>query len=227
MTETMQTKAFTLIVVAGGSGKRMLTETPKQFLLLAGKPILMRTIEVFAAYNSDINIILVLPENQFKTWKSLCQQHNFTIKHKLTVGGATRFDSVKNGLKLAPDVGLIAVHDGVRPLVSVGTIDRCLVEADKTGASIPVVEVEESIRRISGNSSKAIDRSDYKIVQTPQVFDASILKNAYKQTYMPNFTDDASVVEANGHKISLVAGNTENIKITTAIDLRVAELMIK
>jgi 2-C-methyl-D-erythritol 4-phosphate cytidylyltransferase len=226
MSHSIHKKPKTVIIVAGGTGKRMQADIPKQFIELKSKPILMHTIEVFVNYNYHINIIVVLPENQMKVWKQMCKEHNFNIVHQTIAGGVTRFDSVKNGLELAPDEGLVAVHDGVRPLVSVQTIHRCFEMAERTGTAIPVIDIVESIRKVEENDNEAVDRNLYKAVQTPQVFEAQILKAAYRQDYVPTFTDDASVVEAFGHKISIVEGNKENIKITTPLDLGIGELFL-
>ena len=226
MSLSIHQKSKTVIIVAGGTGKRMQADIPKQFIELKSKPILMHTIEVFVKYNHHINIIVVLPENQMVVWKQMCEEHNFNIVHQTIAGGATRFDSVKNGLELAPDEGLVAVHDGVRPLVSVQTIHRCFEMAERTGTAIPVIDIVESIRKVKENDNEAVDRNLYKAVQTPQVFEAQILKAAYRQDYVPAFTDDASVVEAFGHKISIVEGNKENIKITTPLDLEIGELFL-
>jgi 2-C-methyl-D-erythritol 4-phosphate cytidylyltransferase len=226
MSHTIDNNKKTVIIVAGGTGQRMQADIPKQFIALKSKPILMHSIEAFVNYNPLINIIVVLPKNQLEVWTQLCKKHDFTIAHQMVAGGVTRFESVKNGLAHAPEEGLVAVHDGVRPLVSLHTIRRCFEEAGRTGAAVPVVDVVESIRKLEGSNNVAVDRNLYKAVQTPQVFHAQILKVAYQRHYVPTFTDDASVVEAYGHPISLVEGNVENIKITTTVDLRVAELTV-
>ncbi|OJV36183.1 MAG: 2-C-methyl-D-erythritol 4-phosphate cytidylyltransferase [Bacteroidales bacterium 36-12] len=222
----IQSKCETVIIVAGGKGERMKSDVPKQFIELKSKPILMHTINVFYNYNKQMDIIVVLPEIQIEQWHSLCKRHAFAINHQVVAGGIERFDSVKNGLKLADNKGIIAVHDGVRPLVSTQTISDCFKEAAISGAAIPVIDINESIRYVDEYENKAVDRSKFKIVQTPQVFKADILKEAYKQQYSPAFTDDASVVEAFGVKIKTVQGNRENIKITTPIDLKLAELTL-
>lgn len=214
-----------VIIVAGGKGERMQTSVPKQFLLINNLPVLMHTINRFFSFNPLADIILVLPEAQMDYWKVLCNDHHFDIKHQLAEGGNTRFESVKNGLSaLHSDVELVAIHDGVRPLVSHETINRCYEAASLHGAAIPVTDAVESIRELTFNSSVAVDRSRYKLVQTPQVFRADIIRKAYRQQYIPQFTDDASVVEAIGYKIELVDGNRENIKITTAVDLKLASI---
>ncbi|NDV47530.1 2-C-methyl-D-erythritol 4-phosphate cytidylyltransferase [Paludibacter sp. 221] len=212
----------TVIIVAGGKGERMNASIPKQFIELKGKPVLMHTIEAFYSYDNAISIIVVLPLLQIEYWEDLCKKHSFGIKHLVAKGGATRFHSVKNGLSMADASSLVAVHDGVRPLVSHETISRCFTEAERCGAVIPVVDMVDSIRRVEGESNFACDRSQFKLVQTPQVFDGKLLKNAYEQEFSDSFTDDASVVESAGAKIHLVQGNRENIKITTAFDLTIA-----
>lgn len=214
-----------VIIVAGGKGERMQTSVPKQFLLINNLPVLMHTIRCFFSFNPLADIILVLPAAQMDYWKQLCIDHHFDIKHQLAEGGNTRFESVKNGLSaLHADVELVAIHDGVRPLVSHETISRCYEAANQYGAAIPVTDAVESIREITPEGSVAVDRSKYKLVQTPQVFRADIIQKAYLQSYIPQFTDDASVVESLGQKIFLVDGNRENIKITTAVDLKLAAI---
>ena len=218
----------TTIIVAGGSGKRMSSDIPKQFLPLNGKPVLMYTLKCFADFDSSMKLILALPAEHTERWKQLCTEHEFTIPHTLVHGGITRFHSVRNALAAAGDTGLIAVHDGVRPCVAHEVIARCFDEAERSGAAIPVVVPVDSLRHISNNESVAVDRSLYRIVQTPQVFDAALIKAAYANcgdSY--NFTDDASLVEHFGRRITLVEGNRENIKITTPFDLTTAEAIIK
>ncbi len=214
------------MIVAGGKGARMNADLPKQFLPVGGKPVLMCTLEVFHEYDKDVEIILVLPENQFALWENLCEEHNFKIPHKVVAGGAERFYSVRNGLALVPCESLVAVHDGVRPFVSPDTIDRCFRLAREQGAAVPVVMPTDSLRVLSDNESKAVSRSDYRLVQTPQVFRSALLKRAYEQDFSPLFTDDASVVEAAGIAVCLVDGNRENIKITAPFDLLVAEAVV-
>jgi len=219
-------KTETVIIVAGGKGERMQTSVPKQFIELKNIPVLMHTISVFLSYNSKINIIVVLPQTQMENWRELCKKHAFTIQHLVVKGGDTRFESVKNGLRYVGNKGLIAVHDGVRPLVSHHTIKTCFEEAERCGTAIPVVDAVESIRQIDDDGSCSVDRSKFKLVQTPQVFKAEILQKAYEQVFIPLFTDDAAVVENYGIKINLVKGNRENIKITTPFDLKIAEALL-
>lgn len=214
-----------IIITAGGIGKRMASSIPKQFMNLNGRPILMYTIECFYHYDREVEIILVLPENQIDYWKKLCTDFNFEIKHQIVLGGSERFHSVKNGLAKA-NGALIAVHDAVRPLVSNEVIESCFDMAGVHGAAIPVIEVVESIRKIEGEESTNVNRSDYKLVQTPQIFQKDILLQAYNQPFVTRFTDDASVVEANGQRIHLISGNEENIKITRPFDLQIASLYL-
>jgi len=220
------TRTKIAIIVAGGKGMRMQADIPKQFIELRGKPVLMYTLEAFHRYNSSIQLIVVLPEFQINFWKSLCKKHFFDLTHQIVSGGQTRYQSVKNGLEIINDFALVAVHDGVRPFVSIQTIARCFDEADKYGSAIPVMDLEESIRQVDESSSLSVDRRSFKLVQTPQIFNSEILKKAYEQSFSPLFTDDASVVEASGIKIHLVEGNRENIKITTGFDLELAETIL-
>ena len=217
-----------IIIVAGGKGLRMGGDIPKQFVPVKGKPVLMRTLEAFYAYDEQMELILVLPVNQQDYWKHLCVEYGFTVPHRIASGGVTRFHSVKNGLALIEgEDGLVGVHDGVRPFVAREVIASCYDAAVEKEAVIPVTEVVETLRLLTGEEeSKTVPRSAYRLVQTPQVFTVSLLKQAYEQAYTPDFTDDASVVEAWGHAVYLVPGNRENIKLTTPFDLRVAEALL-
>lgn len=214
-------KMFALIV-AGGTGSRMETTIPKQFAELAGRPVLMRTIEVFVQYDSGIEIILVLPENQLKMWKSLCNEYHFNIPYKIAFGGENRFQSVRNGLELIASDGVVFIHDGVRPLVSVQTIRNCFEMASVRGNALPVVPVIESIRYTDEMLTQAVDRSKFVIVQTPQTFKTGLIQRAYQQAVSQSYTDDAAVLEDMGESIQLVEGNRENIKITFPEDLIIA-----
>lgn len=216
-----------VLIVAGGSGKRMERGLPKQFIEVNGLPILMHTMNQFFSFDPSMPLTLIIPETQQHYWQILCMKHNFTLPHQICPGGPERFFSVKNGLETLPDRGLVAVHDGVRPLVSIDTIKRCFQKAKKTQAAIPVMPLTESIRKTNGDSSTAVDRSNYVLVQTPQVFSVELLKKAYQQEFDTNFTDDASVVEKLNHPIHLVDGNPENLKITRPMDLLIAEALIK
>lgn len=215
------------LILAGGKGLRMGADLPKQFLPLAGKPVLMHTLEAFYEADPTTEIILVLPEAHQAYWAELCVHHAFTLKHQVATGGEVRFESVQNGLKLISNDGLVAVHDGVRPLVKPSLIKKCFEAAAAKGAVIPVFELTESIRRIEGERSFAEDRSCFRSVQTPQTFRSDILMKAYEQPYKDVFTDDASVVEAAGYEIALVDGHRENIKITNPQDLLLAEQLLK
>lgn len=219
-----------IIIVAGGKGLRMGTDIPKQFLEVGGKPILMHTIERFASYDEKLQIILVLPHEQQDYWHELCMKHNFTIPHTIVDGGDTRFQSCKNGVMAIPeDVtdGVVGIHDGVRPFVSHEVIEQCFETARDEYAAIPVMPVVETLRYVDRHGGgKNVMRDDYRVVQTPQTFDLSLLRQAYNQPYQESFTDDASVVEALGCNVQMVEGNRENIKITTQFDLKVAELFV-
>ncbi|MGN1263267.1 MAG: 2-C-methyl-D-erythritol 4-phosphate cytidylyltransferase [Prevotella sp.] len=221
----MDTTDF-IIIVAGGRGVRMGSDIPKQFLPIGGKPVLMRTIERFYNFSKQLGIILVLPDSQRDYWLQLCEKHGFSIPVTIVSGGDTRFHSVCNGLKAIADdaKGVVGIHDGVRPFPSTDVIERCYETAARSGTAVPVVPVVETLRHIDKGT---VPREEYRIVQTPQTFDIHLLKKAYKQEYSTTFTDDASVVEAFGHRIILIDGNRENIKITTPFDMQVAELMIK
>ena len=217
-----------IIIVAGGKGLRMGSDIPKQFLPIGGKPVLMRTLERFREYSKDIQIILVLPEAQQAYWHQLCQEYHFDVEYTLANGGQTRFHSVQNGLAKVPDdaIGVVGVHDGVRPFPSIEVIRNCYTTAREKKAVIPVIPVVETVRHLEGEQSQTVPRDAYRLVQTPQTFDIQLLKAANRQPYNDGFTDDASVVEAFGYNITLVEGNRENIKITTPYDLKIAEVLI-
>ncbi len=217
-----------VIIVAGGKGLRMGGDIPKQFLPIKGKPILMRTMERFYEYDVNIHIVLVLPESQVEYWLNLCQQYKFTLSYQLVHGGETRYHSVLNGLSsIQVEEALVAVHDGVRPFVSLATIASTFAEAEKFGVAVPVIDCVDSVREIvnTDGDSQAKERAKLRLVQTPQTFKLSLLKKAYSLPYTTSFTDDASVVEAYGVKVVLTDGNRENIKITTSFDLKVAEIL--
>lgn len=216
-----------VIIVAGGDGIRMQTGIPKQFIPIADKPILMHTILAFKLVYSDIHVITVLPEKFISLWKDLCLEFSFNIPHTIARGGKTRFHSVQKGLKQIKEDGIIGVHDGVRPFVSEQTIITAFETAEKTGAAIPVIGLSDSLRMIHDETSIPADRNLYRLIQTPQVFKAEVLREAYKQSYSKQFTDDASVVEASGYPITLTEGNYGNIKITRSVDLAFAEVLTK
>ena len=218
-----------IIVVAGGKGTRMGAEIPKQFLILNDKPVLMHTIEAFFNYNKTIKVILVLPKEQQDYWNILCEKFNFKLKHQIVSGGETRFHSVKNGLNTIPEKDvIIGIHDGVRPLVNIDVISRCFDKATDKGVAFPVIPVVETLRKKTEHRSITVNRADYCLVQTPQVFNSEIIKKAYRQEFLDTFTDDVSVVEAlNEYPVYEVKGSRENIKITTPIDLIIAESLMK
>ena len=213
------------LIVAGGSGKRMGTEIPKQFLELSGKPVLIRTIEKFWLFDASIKIITVLPEDQLEYWEELQKKHSFSIPCIVVKGGPARFFSVKNGLEKIEDNSLVAIHDGVRPLVSIDTIKRSFEAAQKFGNAVPVISPADSVRMITEKGNIPVNRQFLRIIQTPQVFDSKLIKKAYLQDYNPEFTDDASLLEKTGEAIHLVEGNRENLKITNPGDLAVAEAL--
>lgn len=238
------------IILAGGKGLRMGASVPKQFLPVGGVPILMRTIRRFRQYDSQLHIILVLPKEQHEYWRQLCEEYHFDESYDVTTGGATRFHSIVNGLMLIPDDadGVVSVHDGVRPFPSVEVIARCYATARLTGTAVPVIPVVETVRHLAPlpsptvrpgqpepqptpakawSASETVPRDEYRLVQTPQAFDIQLHKKAYRQPFSPAFTDDASVVEAMGHDITLVEGNRENIKITTPFDIIVAKAIVE
>jgi len=214
-----------VIIVAGGSGKRMESDVPKQFLLLDKKPVLFYSLEAFHAFNPNIHIVLVLPESMIGFWQSLCKEYDFRVKHEIVKGGKTRFHSVKNGLTKVQD-GLVAIHDGARPLISKENITALFMDAEKQGNAIPTIPINESVRIFVDDENEIMDRSTLCIIQTPQIFNSEDLKKAYQQDYKKEFTDDASVVETLGIKIHLSKGDPKNSKITQTIDLKIAEALL-
>lgn len=215
------------LIVAGGKGTRIKSKVAKQFLELNGLPVLMHTLNAFLRYAENITIILVLPEDDFETWESLCRHHNFTRKLILQKGGDTRFQSVKNGLEKIQGDGLVAIHDGVRPLVSEDIIGASFRLAAVHQTAVAAVRLKESIRMTDQDNTKAMDRSRFRLIQTPQTFRVSLIKKAYEIKDDPSLTDDASVAERAGHVISLFEGSYENIKITTQEDIVIAEALLK
>lgn len=216
------------IIVAGGTGKRMNSQTPKQFMLIAGMPVIFYSLKAFSQTFSDIKIIVALPDELLPEWEKICSVHNLNINLTLAKGGETRFHSVKNSLSLInDDNAVIAIHDAARPIINRKTIAQLFMHAEVYGNAIPVIPVNDSVREIDKLNSKPIDRHKLCLVQTPQCFRADILKNAYRQEYRKWFTDDATVVEANGIKINLLDGYLHNIKITTPDDFLIAETLIK
>lgn len=221
-----------VIIVAGGRGVRAGGDLPKQFQLLGGKPMLMRTIEAFHTYDHSMHIVVVLPEGFQPAWEQLCATHRFTVAHRVTTGGETRFHSVRNGLRKITEEETVGVHDAARPFVTTELIGRCFdtAESQQCGV-IPVVEEVNSVRQLTDEGSRMLDRRLLRVVQTPQVFPAAALKRAYETAFDPSFTDDASVAEKDGLAIRLVDGEESNLKITTPFDFVVAaqydKLMLK
>jgi len=216
-----------VLIIAGGVGKRMNMDIPKQFIPIAGKPVLMHTISKFRAFDSKINIIVIIPKEHIALWKDLCTEFNFKVEHQIVRGGKERFYSVKNGLKIVPDNSLVLIHDGVRPLVSIETIKRVTETSEKLGNAIPFIDMTQSVRKVVKGKNNAVDRSQLKLIQTPQGFHSSLIKEAYSKRYRASFTDDASVLEAQGFTINLVKGNHKNIKITSSTDLHLVECLVK
>ena len=221
------TTPYHLIVVAGGSGQRMGAEVPKQFLPLAGRPIVAHTLAAFHSWRPTLSIVLVLPQDHIEYWQALVAELNFIVPHRVVAGGASRFASVQCGVKALGQVsGIVGVHDGVRPLVRAEVMARCFKAAVDRRGAVPVVPVIDSLRQVSDSSSEIVDRSAFVRVQTPQCFQAEILWDAYAQSEQAHFTDSASVVESLGHKVALVEGDERNIKVTTPSDLIVAEALL-
>lgn len=216
-----------VIIVAGGSGTRMQSVVPKQFLLLNGRPVLMYTIEAFQRSAYQPQIILVLHANYHTYWQELCAEHHFTIPHQLMSGGETRFHSVKQGLELVNGEGLIAIHDAVRPLTSVEIIDQAYADAAEYGNAVVAVKSRDSVRSVRNGHSESLLRDEIYLVQTPQTFRTELLKKAYLQPFNDGFTDDASVFEKDGHAIHICEGNYQNIKITFPEDIAIAGLLLK
>ena len=215
------------VIVAGGNGTRMNTPLPKQFLLLNGKPILFYTLRTFLEAYSDLNIILVLPEEYIAAGQEIIDAFFDYNRIQITAGGRTRFHSVQNGLKLVMEESIIFVHDGVRCLLSKSLIERCYEAALENGAAIPVISSKDSIRLVRGENNEAIDRSMIKLVQTPQTFHSKILLPAFNIDFKDKFTDEATVVEAFGIPVHLIEGEENNIKITISRDLIIAEQLLK
>jgi 2-C-methyl-D-erythritol 4-phosphate cytidylyltransferase len=220
-----------VLIVAGGQGRRMGGVQPKQFILVGGRPLLMHTLERFHQWDGGAGLVVVLPVAEQGRWEKLCKDFDCRVPHRIAQGGETRFHSVRNGLALLDgeeECELVGVHDGVRPFVAPEVISACFEEAGRYGAAIPVTPMIDSIRETSEGDGKSrhVDRSRYVTVQTPQVFRVGLLREAYRQAYRPAFTDDASVVEAMGVEIRTVAGNSENVKITSPFDLLLAEALL-
>jgi 2-C-methyl-D-erythritol 4-phosphate cytidylyltransferase len=220
----MNTAKQAVIFVAGGTGTRMGSPLPKQFLTLNNTPILIHTLRNFFSFNRNFEMVVVMHHDYISFWKDLCLQFEDVPEHTVVAGGEERFHSVKNGIEaVSSDIQHIAIHDAVRPLVSHETLTRCFNALNEHNAVVPAIPINDSIREVHGVLNKSVDRSLYRRIQTPQCFESRMLKEAYSKPFSPLFTDDASVVEANDHSVFLVEGNLENIKITSPIDLIVGE----
>ena len=217
---------FSVIITAGGIGKRMGSDIPKQFLEVSNLPILMHTINCFYTFDSTCQIIVTLPKSWIVFWNQLIEKHVYKVPHILVDGGIERYDSIKNALSVCTNE-IIGVHDGVRPLVSHETINRCIILANEKGSAIPTLPLKESLRKLEENSTISVDRKDYLNVQTPQFFKKNILIQAYKIPFHSGITDDASLVEEAGFNVEIALGNEENIKITSPFDLQIVNLFIK
>lgn len=215
-----------IIITAGGIGKRMESEIPKQFLLLGSKPVLIHTLERFFEFDPTAQLIVTLPKDWTDHWKALLSKYDIHIPHELVDGGTERFHSIQNALAICTGEQ-IAIHDGVRPLVSNETIARCFAGLNHSKAVVPVLNLKDSLRTGTLEKSESVDRSRFYLVHTPQCFDASIIRQAYLQGYQAHFTDDASVVEAIGVSPLLVMSNEENIKVTSPTDLKILNALLQ
>ena len=214
------------IIVAGGSGHRMKSDIPKQFLPLKGIPIVMRSLQTFYDYDKNMPLYLVIPESYIDYWEALCNEYKFNIPHQVVAGGETRYHSVRNAVMKLKGDSLVAIHDAVRPLVNHTTLETCFLSAATKGNVVPSLEPVDSFRQFRNNRNFPVNRHSLRIIQTPQVFHSDQLKNAYDQPFMPAFTDDANVIERLGYEINLVEGNRENMKITGPQDIKLAEAFL-
>ncbi len=222
----MPSTAKYAVIVAGGSGQRMGSKIPKQFLEMRGRPILMHTLQTFHDFPEKIKLVLVLPQPYIAKWKQLCRYYNFSIPVTLQAGGKSRFESVKKGLEIISGEGLVAIHDGVRPLVDHPLIRRSFQTAQKYNSAVATIPLKNSLRQITDTGSKSVERSQFRLVQTPQTFNLSLIKQAYGVREQAEFTDDASVWEAAGHPVTLYHGSEKNLKVTTIHDLAIAEMLL-
>lgn len=217
------------VVVAGGKGTRMNSELPKQFISIGGRPMLMHTLQAFYSYSPDLNIIVVLPEQEQDVWQKLCDKYDFTIPHRVVTGGNCRPYSVRNGLScIAEKGGLVAIHDGARPLVSPTLIRRSFEIARVQGSAVASVALKDAIRELTDSGSSHRDREQYRLLQTPQTFRVELLQEAYRK--VPNietYPDDSSIAEAAGERVTLIDGDYFNIKVTTPEDLKIAEVFLQ
>ncbi|MBK7172017.1 MAG: 2-C-methyl-D-erythritol 4-phosphate cytidylyltransferase [Bacteroidales bacterium] len=216
-----------VIIVAGGMGSRIGTDLPKQFLLLDGKPVLMHSLEAFADYCPTIEQVISIHPAFIDKWHSLCKEFFFNIPHRVVPGGETRFHSVRNGLNTISGDGLVAVHDAARPLISKLLIKRLFDEAEQFSNAIPCIPVNETVRRIQNGMVSLVDRTELRLIQTPEVFSVALIRKAYEQEYQPSFTDDASLLEAMGIQPHLIEGEYQNLKITLPGDIQIAEIYLR
>lgn len=214
------------IIVAAGSGSRMGSDIPKQFIKIGGKPILHHTIERFLSLPFPVGIIVVVNQEWKDYWKRYCSDSGFLERYAIPSGGITRFHSVLNALQYLPDDSVVAVHDGVRPFVTTDFLEEMFIQGEAQGNAVPAIAPVETVREVSGPDSYILKRDDIRLIQTPQVFRSEVIKAAYKRPYEQKYTDDASVVEAAGYRINLVDGLRYNIKITTPEDLEIARLRL-
>jgi len=216
------------VIVAAGSGMRMGAPIPKQFLEVGGRPILMHTLNRFMAFDASIRLVVVLHPDYIEFWRSLCEKHDYSVPHSIVSGGSERFFSVQKAIQSLVDTeeAIVGIHDAVRPMVSVATLERCYATAQETGSAVPCVSVNDSMRIVDADGNRSINRSSLRIIQTPQCFRLNLLRRAFTQEYNTAFTDDASVVEALGESIELVEGNRENIKVTTPEDMHWLNLLL-
>lgn len=217
---------LSVILVAGGEGTRFGSVLPKQFQLLSGKPVLFHSLLTFSEAFPGINIVVVLPENYIDLWKKLCFEHYIELPHQVVAGGPERFHSVKSGLAVIDNDCIVAIHDAARPLVSKALVRRVFIQARVHPAVVPAIIPHDSVRMVDKALNKPVSRDLLRLIQTPQVFHSEILKKAYQQNYRLEFTDDATVVESVGMKITLIEGDPENIKITTPTDLIIAQAIL-
>jgi 2-C-methyl-D-erythritol 4-phosphate cytidylyltransferase len=216
------------VIVAAGSGMRMGAPIPKQFLEVGGRPILMHTLNRFVAFDASIRLVVVLHPDYIEFWRSLCEKHDYSVPHSIVSGGSERFFSVQNAIQslLDTEEAIVGIHDAVRPMVSVATLERCYATAQETGSAVPCISVNDSMRIVDADGNRSINRSSLRIIQTPQCFRLNLLRRSFTQEYNTAFTDDASVVEALGESIELVEGNRENIKVTTPEDMHWLNLLL-
>jgi 2-C-methyl-D-erythritol 4-phosphate cytidylyltransferase len=215
-----------LIIAASGEGSRMGLDTPKQFIEIDAKPIIVITLEAFKPFVETKNTIVVIAKSHQNYWNEIIKTFPEYSDCKIVFGGPTRFHSIKAGLSKIPENSIVAIHDAVRPFISAKVINDCFKLAEIKGTAVPAIEIEQSVREVRGMENKTVERKNLRLIQTPQIFKSEIVKDAYKQVFKPLFTDDATVVEGAGHKIFLSQGNKENIKITGQTDLKIAAVLL-